>query len=112
MRGRSAKKPTGWRFDELPSGEHARHVAIIMDGNRRWASARGLPGIAGHIQGVEAIKPIVRIAPDHGDAAALGVQLPSQRAADAAAGTGDKGDRSHGVCSDGEGSWGQRGALS
>lgn len=37
-----------------------------MDGNRRWASARGLPGIAGHIQGVEAIKPIVRIAPDHG----------------------------------------------
>ena len=37
-----------------------------MDGNRRWARARGLPAIAGHIQGVEAIKPIVRIAPDHG----------------------------------------------
>jgi undecaprenyl diphosphate synthase len=37
-----------------------------MDGNRRWAAARGLPAIAGHIQGVEAIKPIVRVAPDRG----------------------------------------------
>jgi undecaprenyl diphosphate synthase len=39
-------------------------VAIIMDGNRRWAQSRGLPSIAGHVQGVEAIKPIVRVAPD------------------------------------------------
>ncbi|MDQ3880811.1 MAG: polyprenyl diphosphate synthase [Chloroflexota bacterium] len=37
-----------------------------MDGNRRWARARGLPAIAGHVQGVEAIKPIVRVAPDRG----------------------------------------------
>src|SRR6476661_8250961 len=37
-----------------------------MDGNRRWAAAKGLPSIAGHVQGVEAIRPIVRIAPDHG----------------------------------------------
>jgi undecaprenyl diphosphate synthase len=37
-----------------------------MDGNRRWAAARGLPAIAGHVQGVEAIKPIVRVAPDLG----------------------------------------------
>jgi undecaprenyl diphosphate synthase len=37
-----------------------------MDGNRRWAAARGLPSIAGHVQGVEAIKPIVRAAPDRG----------------------------------------------
>jgi undecaprenyl diphosphate synthase len=35
-----------------------------MDGNRRWAAARGLPGIAGHVQGVEAIVPVVRHAPD------------------------------------------------
>jgi len=46
--------------------ERPRHVAIIMDGNRRWAAARGLPSIAGHVQGVEAIRPIVRIAPDRG----------------------------------------------
>jgi undecaprenyl diphosphate synthase len=37
-----------------------------MDGNRRWAASRGLPGIAGHIQGVEAIVPVVRHAPDCG----------------------------------------------
>lgn len=37
-----------------------------MDGNRRWAAAHGLPSIAGHVQGVEAIKPIVRLAPDRG----------------------------------------------
>ena len=37
--------------------ERPRHVAIIMDGNRRWAAARGLPSIAGHVQGVEAIVP-------------------------------------------------------
>ena len=36
-----------------------------MDGNRRWAAAHGLPSIAGHVQGVEAIRPIVRVAPDH-----------------------------------------------
>ena len=46
--------------------ERPRHVAIIMDGNRRWAAARGLPAIAGHVQGVEAIRPIVRVAPDRG----------------------------------------------
>jgi undecaprenyl diphosphate synthase len=46
--------------------ERPRHVAIIMDGNRRWAAARGLPAIAGHVQGVEAIRPIVRMAPDRG----------------------------------------------
>ncbi|HET8586613.1 MAG TPA: polyprenyl diphosphate synthase [Candidatus Limnocylindria bacterium] len=50
----------------MPLRERPRHVAIIMDGNRRWAAAHGLPSIAGHVQGVEAIKPIVRIAPDHG----------------------------------------------
>ena len=46
--------------------ERPRHVAIIMDGNRRWAAGRGLPSISGHVQGVEAIVPIVRVAPDRG----------------------------------------------
>lgn len=36
-----------------------RHVAIIMDGNRRWARERGLPDSRGHSAGVEAIRPIV-----------------------------------------------------
>jgi undecaprenyl diphosphate synthase len=41
-------------------------VAIIADGNRRWARERGLPVLAGHVQGIEAIRPIVRRARDHG----------------------------------------------
>jgi undecaprenyl diphosphate synthase len=36
-----------------------RHVAIIMDGNRRWARLRGLPEAQGHAAGVDAIRPIV-----------------------------------------------------
>ena len=36
-----------------------RHVAIIMDGNGRWAQARGLPRIAGHRAGVQALREIV-----------------------------------------------------
>jgi undecaprenyl diphosphate synthase len=36
-----------------------RHVAIIMDGNRRWARERGVPDAQGHAAGVEAIRPIV-----------------------------------------------------
>ena len=37
-----------------------RHVAIIMDGNRRWARDRGLPELEGHAAGVEAIRNILR----------------------------------------------------
>jgi len=37
-----------------------RHVAIIMDGNNRWAKTRGLPGAAGHRAGVEAIRGVMR----------------------------------------------------
>lgn len=37
-----------------------RHVAIIMDGNGRWAKARGLPRIAGHHSGMKAIKRITK----------------------------------------------------
>jgi undecaprenyl diphosphate synthase len=41
--------------DELP-----RHVAIIMDGNRRWARSRDLPELDGHAAGVEAIRGLLR----------------------------------------------------
>jgi undecaprenyl diphosphate synthase len=37
-----------------------RHVAIIMDGNGRWAAARGLPRVEGHRRGVEALRKVVR----------------------------------------------------
>lgn len=42
------------------------HVAIIMDGNGRWAKARGLPRVAGHRAGVEALRKTVRAAADSG----------------------------------------------
>ncbi len=43
-----------------------RHIAIIMDGNGRWAQARGLPRIAGHRQGAEAVRRTVRAAGELG----------------------------------------------
>jgi len=43
-----------------------RHVAIIMDGNGRWAKARGLPRIAGHRRGAEAVRRTVTAAADLG----------------------------------------------
>jgi undecaprenyl diphosphate synthase len=43
-----------------------RHVAIIMDGNGRWAAARGLPRSAGHKVGVDALRRAVRAAADFG----------------------------------------------
>jgi len=43
-----------------------RHVAIIMDGNGRWASKRGLPRVAGHKAGAEAVRRAMQSAVDHG----------------------------------------------
>ena len=43
-----------------------RHVAIIMDGNGRWAQARGLPRVAGHKAGAEAVRRAMQAAVDHG----------------------------------------------
>ncbi len=49
------------RHDRLP-----RHVAVIMDGNGRWAEQRGLERSAGHRAGVEAVRAIVRAAEELG----------------------------------------------
>ncbi|MGV7119957.1 polyprenyl diphosphate synthase [Sphingopyxis sp. 550A] len=48
------------------SDHGARHVAIIMDGNGRWAKKRFLPRVAGHKAGVEAVRTIVRAAAEMG----------------------------------------------
>ena len=50
--------------DETHKGPE--HVAIIMDGNGRWATRRGLPRLAGHKQGAETVRKIVRACPDLG----------------------------------------------
>ena len=44
----------------------AGHVAIIMDGNGRWAQQRGLPRLAGHHEGAKRIREIVQACPDSG----------------------------------------------
>ena len=51
---------------QSPSARGPRHVALIMDGNGRWAAGRGLPRSAGHRQGVEALRGAVRAAGEFG----------------------------------------------
>ena len=48
------------------AGQLPRHVAIIMDGNGRWARKRHLPREAGHLQGVKSVREVVRAAVDLG----------------------------------------------
>jgi len=47
-------KPDKSQFNPFP-----RHIAVIMDGNRRWADQRGLPGEAGHRAGVESLRTTI-----------------------------------------------------
>ena len=58
-------------MEALPASAEPKppvHVAIIMDGNGRWAKARGLPRVAGHKRGAEAVRRTVT------GAAELGIQ--------------------------------------
>jgi len=56
----AAPASPGGEFPLLPPEELPRHVAIIMDGNRRWARQRDLPELDGHAAGVEAIRELLR----------------------------------------------------
>ena len=65
--------PLSSRFSHIPLPQKEGggnsvpcHVALIMDGNGRWARARGLPVAAGHRQGAEAVQQCVRSAVQHG----------------------------------------------
>ncbi|MFH1862870.1 MAG: isoprenyl transferase [bacterium] len=50
------------RTPELPAnGIIPKHIAIIMDGNGRWAKQRSLPRIAGHQEGINSVREIVRV---------------------------------------------------
>ena len=53
--------PAGINPDRIPE-----HIALIMDGNGRWAKAQGLPRIMGHRAGVEALKTTLRLCSDWG----------------------------------------------
>ena len=50
----------------LPSKHAPNHIAIVMDGNGRWATKRFLPRIAGHKQGVDALRSCVQTCVDRG----------------------------------------------
>src|SRR4051812_12067391 len=47
------------RLNDIPDERFPRHIAIIMDGNGRWAVQRGLERVRGHQQGAKTVKEIV-----------------------------------------------------
>ncbi len=59
----ASEEPSG---DQSSATRSARCVAIIMDGNARWASAQGLPVLDGHREGAQALKRTVKDAVRHG----------------------------------------------
>jgi undecaprenyl diphosphate synthase len=61
MTEREKKLLTSLDKDRIP-----KHVAIIMDGNGRWAKRRGLPRMAGHRRGIQQLKKIIPAAKDYG----------------------------------------------
>ena len=56
-------RPADHTFEELDLSHVPRHIAMIMDGNGRWAQRRGLPRLAGHRAGAKAIREVVETAP-------------------------------------------------
>jgi len=67
MSSSPGSRPSSQPNDKTPAGAAAGlHVAIIMDGNGRWAKARGLPRTLGHRSGVNALKRTVEAAPELG----------------------------------------------
>jgi undecaprenyl diphosphate synthase len=60
-------KPFTSSTREIPQvGDVPRHIAVIMDGNGRWAKKRYLPRVAGHKQGVETVRQVTRACTDRG----------------------------------------------
>lgn len=53
-------------IQELVKNNELKHIAIIMDGNRRWAKERNLPSAVGHKKGVDALKAAMRACDDFG----------------------------------------------
>lgn len=53
-------------LEDIPLDRRPKHVAIIMDGNGRWAQQRGLPRIEGHLRGVESVRNAMEACRDFG----------------------------------------------
>lgn len=54
------------KIKEFVKETHLQHIAVIMDGNRRWAKQKGLPSAIGHKKGVDALKAVMRACDDFG----------------------------------------------
>ncbi|HRE15600.1 MAG TPA: polyprenyl diphosphate synthase, partial [Rhodocyclaceae bacterium] len=52
--------------DVPPAASIPRHIAVIMDGNGRWAKKRFLPRVAGHARGVETVRDLVKACLERG----------------------------------------------
>ncbi|MBG1242509.1 isoprenyl transferase [Nostoc sp. NZL] len=61
MTNNKSNLPTNLNPQKIP-----QHIAVIMDGNGRWANSRGLPRIAGHRQGAKTLKELLRCCKDWG----------------------------------------------
>ena len=46
--------------DPFKNEKEINHIAIIMDGNGRWASSRGLPRYEGHLEGLKTLRKLIR----------------------------------------------------
>jgi undecaprenyl diphosphate synthase len=60
------RQPDTQVYDQIDKQKLPAHVAVIMDGNGRWAKKRGLPRSAGHRAGVERVRTIIRMSSDIG----------------------------------------------
>ena len=47
------------KLQEIPPQARPRHIAVIMDGNGRWAQSRGLPRLAGHKEGAKSVRMLI-----------------------------------------------------
>jgi undecaprenyl diphosphate synthase len=63
---KSTQSDKALQEDLKKSGDIPSHIAIIMDGNGRWAKRRGLPRVAGHRRGVETVREIVEVCAEVG----------------------------------------------
>ncbi|WP_453996888.1 isoprenyl transferase [Bacillus nitroreducens] len=59
---KAKKKPISISEEEIAKGPIPNHIAIIMDGNGRWARKRSLPRTAGHHEGMKVVKKVTKLA--------------------------------------------------
>ncbi|MGY0217363.1 isoprenyl transferase [Endozoicomonadaceae bacterium StTr2] len=62
----TSERPASEAVKDLPADRVPRHIAIIMDGNNRWAKRRFMPKLAGHRAGVEAVRRVIEACGEYG----------------------------------------------